>query len=508
MALNIEKNINALEHEAAIHKRGLLLFLAAILRSRYFLISLMFYTSLLLLFSGYIISTYLPIRGSFDGVDQLLVLPPSSPPPPPPKQKTTAETKEVTVSSVAAKTDAQRITARNVASPATYVKATQSPQVAPTVRMTDVKIETELSSKIGAANIARLQSVRKFQKSWGVTGEKKNVRAKFSIFKAKYQDGDWNCNPQDMFNLLIQIRRWSKDRIDAKILPEVLDVGTDQLFTVKPPFVYLTGHKDFRLMEQEVKNIRDYLMLGGAVWADSALVGRRSRFDIAFRREMKRVLPDRDFEDVKPDHEMFDQFFDRIGMPAGMNFYEEPIEKIDIGNELAILYTLNGYGHFWETRLNSGGKIEWQPVNITRERIELGILVVTNNVRPKPQWVYVYGPHLGSPRQITGTLYRNINDKTVSDAYKFGINVVVHLLTRYQKYFKLLPMELPNTSDFHGRPEAKVKVDENGLPITNAPPPIVHKSFDSEPSGSLVAPNNSSPSRPQDKPTPKPDKKQ
>ena len=473
MALNIEKNIKALEHKAAARNRGILLLMAAILRSRYFLISLVFYASLLLLFSSYVISTYLPIRGSFDGGEQLLVLPPAGrPPPPPPKQKTTAETKEVKVSSVAAttKTAATRLTVNNAAAPTTYVKASQTPQVAPTVRMAEVKIETDMTSKIKAANIARLQGVRKFQKSWGVTGRKKATRAKFSIFKAKYQDGDWNCNPEDLKNLLLQIRRWSKDRLDASMYPEILDVGTEQLFTLKPPFIYLTGHKDFHFKEQEVKNIRDYLMLGGAVWADSALAGRRSRFDIAFRREMKRVLPDRDFEDVNPDHEMFDTYFNRIGMPSGMNFYEEPIEKIDIGNELAVLYTLNGYGHFWESRLKRDGKIEWALVNVNTNRLG------------KPRWRHVYGPHLSSPRQITRTLYRNVNDKTVHNSYKFGINVIVHLLTRYQKYFKLLPMEKATPTEFHGRPAAKPKTAE-GEDGARAPRPRVHKTFDKMPAG-------------------------
>ncbi len=443
MALNIKKGLDFLEQTAARRRGGLWLFVLAILHSRYFLISMVFYLSLLLIFSGYVISTYLPVRGSFEGVDQLLVLPPAGkPPPPPPKQKTTAETKEVKRSPESTRVAATRLTVSKAAAPTTYVK-TKTPQVAPTVNMAEVKIETDMTSKIKAANIARLQGVRKFQKSWGVTGSKRRVKAKFTIFKAKYQDGDWNCNPEDLNNLMLQIRAWSRARIDANLHPAVLDVGTDQLFTMKPPFIYLTGHKDFRFKENEVKNIRDYLMLGGAVWADSALAGRRSRFDIAFRREMKRVLPDREFEDIKPDHEMFDTFFEHIGMPSGMNYYEEPIEMITIGNELAVLYTKNGYGHFWESRLDRKGKIEYELVSFG-----------TNSVG-KTIWKWVYGPHLGHPRTVTGTLYRNISDETVRNAYKFGINVVVHLLTRYQKYFRFLPMELPQQSSFHGRPARK-----------------------------------------------------
>lgn len=457
MALNIKKNLDFLEQSVARRRGGLWLFVLAILRSRYFLFSLVLYISLLLIFSGYVISTYLPVRGSFEGVDQLLVLPPAGkPPPPPPRQKTTAETKEVKLTPESTRVAATRLTVSKAAAPTTYVK-TKTPQVAPTVKMAEVKIETDMTSKIKAANIARLQGVRRFQKSWGVTGSKRRVKAKFTIFKAKYQDGDWNCNPQDLDNLMLQIRAWSRKRIDANLYPEVLDVGTDQLFALKPPFIYLTGHKDFRFKEQEVKNIRDYLMMGGAVWADSALAGRRSRFDIAFRREMKRVLPDREFEDVNPDHEMFDTFFEHIGMPSGMNYYEEPIEVINIGNELAVLYTKNGYGHFWESRLDQKGQIEE------------GLVSFGTNKLGKTIWRHVYGPHLSHPRNVSGTLYRNISDETVRNVYKFGINVVVHLLTRYQKYFRFLPRELPRQSSYHGRRPAGQPTKTGAAADTNKP---------------------------------------
>jgi len=321
----------------------------------------------------------------------------------------------------------------------------------PVLKMAEVKIKTDMSKKIEGARIARLQGVRKFQKDWGVSGSKRSTKAKFTIFQAKYQDGDWNCNPTSLKNMMLQIRAWSRDRIDAQIVPEVLDIGTDKLFTLKPPFVYLTGHKDFHFMDNEVKNLRDYLVLGGAVWADSALAGRRSRFDIAFRREMKRVLPDRDFEIVPENHEVFDMFFDNIGLPTGMNNYHEPIEMINIGGKLAVLYTLNGNGHFWEARLNRDGKIERGKINLA----ERG--------KP-PNWRYVHGPHLSGTD--SGIIYRNINDETTRNSYKFGINVVVHLLTRYQRDFMLLPKELPTS------PNAKRQTSRptrGGETVTNMP---------------------------------------
>ena len=450
MPLDLEHKVKELEKSAETRK-GIWFLILPLLRSRYFLISLVFYLSLLMIFAGYKISSYIAVRGSFDEGAVLVMPPLGVPPPPMPKQETKAKTKDVKVSTTAAavKTAVTRIT---VASPAEFVRK-ETMTVMPVLKMAEVKIKTDMSKKIEGARIARLQGVRKFQKDWGVSGSKRSTKAKFTIFQAKYQDGDWNCNPTSLKNMMLQIRAWSRDRIDAQIVPEVLDIGTDKLFTLKPPFVYLTGHKDFHLTDNEVKNLRDYLVLGGAIWADSALAGRRSRFDIAFRREMKRVLPDRDFEIVPENHEVFDMFFDNIGLPTGMNNYHEPIEMINIGGKLAVLYTLNGYGHFWEARLNRDGKIEYGRINLAKRK-------------EKPKWRYVHGPHLRSPRSESRIIYRNISDETTRNAYKFGINVVVHLLTRYQRDFMLLPKELPTSPNAKRRTSRPAR---GGETVTNTP---------------------------------------
>ena len=363
---------------------------------------------------------------------------PPPPPRPPPSQQTqqTREMSRATASqrsSSASKYAVKALSAPGAGMSAANFARIAGPSVAPatSIKAGDIKVDTGMTKKITQQNVARVTNVRDFQKDWGVQGSGTRVKAKFTIFQAKYKGGDWNCNPESLQNMMLQIKEWSKDRIDPNLAPEVLDVGTDKLFTLKPPFVYLTGHRDFTLLDNEVKNIRDYLMLGGAVWADSALAGRRSRFDVAFRREMGRVFPDREFEELNPDHELFDSFFQNTPLPSGMNFYHEPAEVINIGEHVAVIYTLNGYGHFWESRLNRDNKIEFGRINVN--------MGTTN----KPLWRHVYGPHLsGVDSRI---IFRNINNTTVRDAYKFGINVVVHLLTRYQKQFLFLPKELPKT---------------------------------------------------------------
>ncbi|MBI2441345.1 MAG: DUF4159 domain-containing protein [Lentisphaerae bacterium] len=455
MRFDLESRIEALEKLAA--RKRLWLLLLPLLRSRYFLISLAFYLSLLLIFAAHRISFYIINPDLPTGT--ILVLPPAAPPPlttPTPETKPEIEKIKVAPTAESIKNKVTHITSL---APSEFVRL-EMPQTRPVKEMVGIKLPTELSKYRDIAYKERLKLVYALQKDWDVQNKGKQTIAKFTIYQAKYQEGDWNCNPSALPNLMLQIRYWSKDRIDARIHPEVLDIGTDQLFTIKPPFVYLTGHKEFHFQENEVKNLRDYLLMGGCVWADSALAGRRSRFDVAFRREIALVLPDRDFEIVPATHEMFDAFFEKIGLPSGMNYYDEPLEMINLDDKLAVLYTPNGYGHLWEARLNRQGKIEWGQVYVGKPED-------IHKKRAWRYWAYVFGPHLagGYHNRI---IYRNLNDETTQNAYKLGINVVVHLLLRYQNELKLLPKELPAGPDLASRLAPTVPT-KTAVTATNPP---------------------------------------
>ena len=102
-----------------------------------------------------------------------------------------------------------------------------------------------------------------------------------------------------------------------------------------------------------------------------------------------------------------------------MNLYREPCEMISIGDELAVLYTLNGYGHFWEAKLTEDGDVQtdWEHLGGGR-------------------WGHTWGPHWHG--QYVDVVFRNYDNEHVQDGYRFGINVVVHLLVRYQDKFLLV----------------------------------------------------------------------
>lgn len=402
-------------------------FMVKLLGSRYFFYALLIHVGFLLIMGGRIVARAVAKTEVFDSVDQRLLIAPAAPPPPPNiKKASTAEatTDKATAAAASAVTSANPNKNTKLSTLAVS-KATSNPMVGTpgaAVRLPQMadRMDTGLGAELRVAEVKRIGRVYEFQKGWGVTGSGKTTKATFTCYLAKYADGDWNCNPSALENLMIQIVRWSSDRIQASVQPQAISVGSDEIFQIKPPFIFLTGHKDFHFTEQEVKNLREYLLVGGAVWADNSLPGRKSRFDMAFRREMKRVLPDREWEVVPKSHEVFGTYFKLRDVPKGMNNYMEEIEQMKIGDEMAVIYTLNAYSDLWETALNDENKID----------TEYYFDEDTGRVYHK------WGPHWGN--YTTAYMYRNVNNDSIVQANQLGINIVVHLLTRYQDKFLMI----------------------------------------------------------------------
>ncbi|MCD4824507.1 MAG: DUF4159 domain-containing protein [Phycisphaerae bacterium] len=97
--------------------------------------------------------------------------------------------------------------------------------------------------------------------------------------------GDWDPTPHALPNLMKYIQNQTTLNVQFKRQT----IRLDDLDVFKHPVLYMTGLRDFKLTKQEVQRLRTYLTSGGILIADAA-VGKKA-FDVAFRRELKRVLP-------------------------------------------------------------------------------------------------------------------------------------------------------------------------------------------------------------------------
>jgi hypothetical protein len=275
-----------------------------------------------------------------------------------------------------------------------------------------------------------LHAVQDMHELWDPRGD---GQMRFPIYLAKYADGDWNCNHDFhdgkltsgcLPNLLAKVDEWSHGELKSNGI-KVVALDSPELVQNPPPFVFFTGHKDFHLTEPEVANLRKYLQNGGAIWGDSAFAGDGSRFDVAFHREMKRVLPDADlnFEPLPADHDIFTKSkFQLEELPRGMNNRADPIECINLAGKLAVLYTPNDYSDMM-TMLLLPGRDE-----------------SSAQVAPEDRWKPDHPLYTPNGFLTYRSIYfRNYEAASAMKSYKLSMNILVHLLHRYDDELLLTP---------------------------------------------------------------------
>jgi hypothetical protein len=279
-----------------------------------------------------------------------------------------------------------------------------------------------------------------FTSGWAVGGTAsmgkplKSREFQFTAYLAKYQGGDWDSTvwfrdgrPEiaggSLPNLLYLVGRLSKGKIRAEPQAVPLDLASDDIFVKRPPFIWFTGHRDFKLTDKEVENLAEYLRNGGCLWGDSSVPGQRSRFDIAFRREMLRLVPPGEQWSALPtNHPIYaaNYFTELRGVAPGVNFYDEPVYALNgYGGSIAILYTANDYGDMWQFGLDDAYEFD-----TTRD--EKRRMVAIN----EEMW------------HRRGLYFRNIEPKPLKETYMFGTNIIVHLLTRWEDKVRTAPRAL------------------------------------------------------------------
>ena len=321
-----------------------------------------------------------------------------------------------------------------------------STQISQTIDTSAIKNVTQELAKNSDAAVAksfgaRSASIRGTVSQWGSggggsggggpSGTGRNVQAEFVLKVAKLEGlnvkgilFDSNGNERGpLKNLTRMINSWSQGKIKSKVDSRPLDMSSPTLLEKAPPFVYMTGAQDFKLTASEVENIRNYLMAGGCIWGDSGLAGLGSRFDIAFRREMKRVIPDADkqFEVIPLSHPIFGgekSFFQLKAIPDGMNYRQDSFEVLKIDNEIAVLYTPNNYTDMMRVAYK-------EPVKPTNNEVEL------QEGRINGKEIEYITP--GGMWRARETYFRNFSVEGSEEVFQVSVNIIIHLLTRFQE---------------------------------------------------------------------------
>ena len=123
----------------------------------------------------------------------------------------------------------------------------------------------------------------------------------FTICRVKYSGGgDWYSDPSSLPNLLAFIRKNTNIKVSAMEARYSLD--DEEIFGY--PYLYITGHGNIRFSDKEVANLRTFLLGGGFLHADD-----NYGMDDSFRREMKRVFPNKEWVELPHDHPIYHCYY-------------------------------------------------------------------------------------------------------------------------------------------------------------------------------------------------------
>jgi Domain of unknown function (DUF4159) len=122
----------------------------------------------------------------------------------------------------------------------------------------------------------------------------------YKMAKLKYSGGgDWYANRTALPNLI----KFCNKNIGTNFDDEaIVEAGSSDIFNY--PFIYMTGHGNVTFSDQEVQNLRKYLVGGGFLHIDD-----NYGLDKFIRPQMKKVFPELDFIELPPNHPVYNQKF-------------------------------------------------------------------------------------------------------------------------------------------------------------------------------------------------------
>ena len=163
------------------------------------------------------------------------------------------------------------------------------------------------------------------------------------IARVKYQGGgDWYNDPSAIPNLCEFVRM--NTHVDVSLEEAQVSLTDEKLFSY--PFLFLTGHGQLSLSDDESMQLRNYLLHGGFLYVDDDY-----GLDESFRAAMKKVFPSRELIELPFSHGIYSIHyrFDN-GLPKIHEHDNKPPQGFGIFNDderLMVFYT-------YETNISDG----------------------------------------------------------------------------------------------------------------------------------------------------------
>lgn len=140
--------------------------------------------------------------------------------------------------------------------------------------------------------------------------------------------GDWYANPTALPNLIT----FCNSQINTNLSNTIENVAVSSSAIFNYPIIFMTGHGNVIFSENDSKNLRSYLISGGFLH-----ISDNYGLDKYIRRELKKVFPELEFQEIPYNHPIYNQTFTfKNGLPKIHEHNGQPPQ---------------GFGLFFEGRL-------------------------------------------------------------------------------------------------------------------------------------------------------------
>lgn len=183
------------------------------------------------------------------------------------------------------------------------------------------------------------------------------------IARAKYNGGgDWYANKTSLPNLIDYCNKNLGTNLYSE--EDIVEVGSPEIFQY--PFVHMTGHGNVVFSNDDVRNLRKYLISGGFLHIDDNY-GLRAFAE----REMKKVFPELEFTELPFSHPIYHQKynFDK-GLPKVHEHDNKPPQGFGLIYEgrLVCFFTYEcDLGNGWEDQSVYG-----DPQSVRERALQMG----------------------------------------------------------------------------------------------------------------------------------------
>ena len=165
----------------------------------------------------------------------------------------------------------------------------------------------------------------------------------FQIAVLKYNGGgDWYANPTSLKNLIL----FCNENIGTNIENEPAVIEANNLNIFNYPFVHITGHGNIIFDQNEIENIRNYLLSGGFIHIDD-----NYGMDKYIREEIVKIFPDNELLELKNNHPIFNSKYKFNGLPKIHEHDGKNAQAfgITVQGRLVLIYTYESdLGDGWE----------------------------------------------------------------------------------------------------------------------------------------------------------------